>query len=368
MCFFTGNAITLVIFAASLCVPIFGDADRDDRDILPVNRNADSVNRNSYSVNRSSDHGAGSSFEEFVLRFAKKYGSQREYDERFAVYQASLRRHEWLNAAASARHNGSRWRPRYGVTRFSDLTPQEFREMFLLGTKGPPVHSGASAPPGPHVQLSSLPTHFDWRDKRAVTAVKNQESCGGCWAFASVQVVESASVLTGGLLKPLSVQQVLDCSRVNHGCQGGDTVTAFSWLNKTRLHLVLESLYPFTNSAGPCRIFTNSTPGVEIKDFASHSFRDDEEAMMGWLVGRGPLAVSVDAVSWQDYLGGVVQHHCSSSTPNHAGTLTGYSLGDLPYWIVRNSWGPEWGLDGYIYIKMFENMCGIANEVATVTV
>ncbi|CAN0269074.1 unnamed protein product [Lampetra planeri] len=363
MCFFTGNAITLVIFAASLCVPIFGDADRDDRDILPVNRNADSVNRNSYSVNRSSDHGAGSSFEEFVLRFAKKYGSQREYDERFAVYQASLRRHEWLNAAASARHNGSRWRPRYGVTRFSDLTPQEFRGMAI-------ERDGATrrAPPGPHVQLSSLPTHFDWRDKRAVTAVKNQESCGGCWAFASVQVVESASVLTGGLLKPLSVQQVLDCSRVNHGCQGGDTVTAFSWLNKTRLHLVLESLYPFTNSAGPCRIFTNSTPGVEIKDFASHSFRDDEEAMMGWLVGRGPLAVSVDAVSWQDYLGGVVQHHCSSSTPNHAGTLTGYSLGDLPYWIVRNSWGPEWGLDGYIYIKMFENMCGIANEVATVTV
>ncbi|MED6265182.1 hypothetical protein AMECASPLE_018228 [Ameca splendens] len=89
--------------------------------------------------------------------------------------------------------------------------------------------------------------------------------------------------------------------------------------------------------------------------------------MMGQLVQFGPLAAIVDAVSWQDYLGGIIQHHCSSQWSNHAVLVVGYdTTGDLPYWIVQNSWGTTWGDQGYVYIKIGSNICGIADSVAAV--
>uniref|UniRef100_A0A1A8J7S5 Cathepsin O n=1 Tax=Nothobranchius kuhntae TaxID=321403 RepID=A0A1A8J7S5_NOTKU len=92
-----------------------------------------------------------------------------------------------------------------------------------------------------------------------------------------------------------------------------------------------------------------------------------EEAMMGQLVQNGPLAVIVDAVSWQDYLGGIIQHHCTSQWSNHAVLVVGYdTTGEIPYWIVQNSWGTSWGNEGYVYVKIGSNVCGIAESVAAV--
>ncbi|XP_005853064.1 PREDICTED: cathepsin O-like [Myotis brandtii] len=77
------------------------------------------------------------------------------------------------------------------------------------------------------------------------------------------------------------------------------------------------------------------------------------------LLTFGPLVGIVDAVSWQDYLGGIIQHHCSSGEANHAIIITGFDkTGTTPYWIVRNSWGSSWGVDGYAHVKMGSNICG----------
>ncbi|CAK6968300.1 cathepsin O [Scomber scombrus] len=191
--------------------------------------------------------------------------------------------------------------------------------------------------------------------------------CGSCWAFSVVGAVQSVHAIGGSQLEQLSVQQVLDCSFQNEGCNGGSPVRALNWLKQTRIKVVPQSEYSYKAKTGICHFFSQSHGGVAVKNFAAHDFSGQEEAMMGQLVEHGPLAAVVDAVSWQDYLGGIIQHHCSSHWSNHAVLVIGYdTTGDIPYWIVQNSWGTTWGNEGYVYIKIGGNVCGVADTVAAV--
>ncbi|XP_078061347.1 cathepsin O, partial [Mustelus asterias] len=189
--------------------------------------------------------------------------------------------------------------------------------------------------------------------------------CGGCWAFSVVESIESSCAIKGGHLELLSTQEVIDCSYRDAGCKGGSPISALMWLNQSKAKLVKESVYPFNAKTGICHYFSRSTLGVSITGYKAYSFRYNEDIMMEKLLEWGPLVAVVDAVSWQDYLGGIIQHHCSQEKSNHAVVITGYdTTGDIPYWIVRNSWGTKWGIDGYVYIKMGKNVCGIADSVA----
>uniref|UniRef100_A0A7M4EQ16 Cathepsin O n=1 Tax=Crocodylus porosus TaxID=8502 RepID=A0A7M4EQ16_CROPO len=221
----------------------------------------------------------------------------------------------------------------------------------------------------PNRKETPLPKKFDWRDKNVVTEVKNQNTCGGCWAFSVVGGIESAYAIKKNNLEELSVQQVIDCSYNNYGCSGGSTVSALNWLNQTQVKLVKNSEYSFKGQTGLCHYFCLSDFGVSITGYAAYDFSGQEEEMMRKLVHWGPLAVTVDAISWQDYLGGIIQYHCSSGKANHAVLVTGFDrTGIIPYWIVRNSWGRTWGIDGYARIKIGGNICGIADTVASVFV
>lgn len=142
-----------------------------------------------------------------------------------------------------------------------------------------------------------------------------------------------------------------------------------SILFQTKLKLVNEAEYPFKDMAGICQYFPQSHTGVAVRNYSAYDFSGQEEVMKSVLAESGPLVVIVDAISWQDYLGGIIQHHCSSHNANHAVLITGYdTTGEVPYWIVRNSWGTSWGDNGYAYIKIGNDMCGIADNVAAVFV
>ncbi|XP_016387978.1 LOW QUALITY PROTEIN: cathepsin O-like [Sinocyclocheilus rhinocerous] len=194
-------------------------------------------------------------------------------------------------------------------------------------------------------------------------------ACGGCWAFSVVEAIGTVSAKDGGKLQQLSVQQVLDCSYENEGCNGGSTVGALDWLAQTKLKLVNEAEYPFKDEAGICQYFPQSHAGVAVKNYSAYDFSGQEEVMMSVLVESGSLVVIVDAISWQDYLGGIIQHHCSSHNTNHAILITGCdTTGEVPYWIVHNSWGTSWGDNRYAYIKIGNDMCGIVDNVAAVFV
>ncbi|NXC18311.1 CATO protein, partial [Corythaeola cristata] len=132
---------------------------------------------------------------------------------------------------------------------------------------------------------------------------------------------------------------------------------------QTKVKLVRDSEYAFKAQTGLCHYFDRSDFGVSIAGFAAYDFSGQEEEMMRMLVNWGPLAVTVDAVSWQDYLGGIIQYHCSSGRANHAVLITGFDrTGAIPYWIVQNSWGPTWGIDGYVRVKIGSNVCGKSDK------
>ncbi|NP_808330.1 cathepsin O preproprotein [Mus musculus] len=279
-----------------------------------------------------------------------------------AALRESLHRHRYLN---SFPHENST--AFYGVNQFSYLFPEEFKALYL-GSKyaWAPRYPAEGQRPIPNV---SLPLRFDWRDKHVVNPVRNQEMCGGCWAFSVVSAIESARAIQGKSLDYLSVQQVIDCSFNNSGCLGGSPLCALRWLNETQLKLVADSQYPFKAVNGQCRHFPQSQAGVSVKDFSAYNFRGQEDEMARALLSFGPLVVIVDAMSWQDYLGGIIQHHCSSGEANHAVLITGFDrTGNTPYWMVRNSWGSSWGVEGYAHVKMGGNVCGIADSVAAVFV
>ncbi|KAL3061000.1 hypothetical protein OYC64_009252 [Pagothenia borchgrevinki] len=295
-------------------------------------------------------------FDSFTEKFHRFYKfNNEEFKSRHLNFQNSTKRHAYLNSFSTVPQSAE-----YGINRFSNFSQKEFRDLFLRAhADRAPLFSG--------LKTEGLPAKFDWRDKAVVAPVQNQEACGSCWAFSVVGAIQSVHAIGGSQLQQLSVQQVLDCSFRNKGCNGGSTYKALDWLKQTRVKLVPQSEYPYKAETGICHFFSQSHGGVSVKNFTAHDFSGQEEAMMGQLVERGPLAVIVDAVSWQDYLGGVIQHHCSSQHSNHAVLLVGYNtIGDVPYWIVQNSWGTAWGNEGYVYIKIGGNVCGIADSVAAV--
>ncbi|XP_036932915.1 cathepsin O [Acanthopagrus latus] len=300
--------------------------------------------------------GSEADFDSFREKFDRRYeATGDEFTRRQLFFQNATNRHARLNSFSTSPQSA-----KYGVNQFSDLSQREFRDLYLRA-------SADRVPLFPGLKTEGLPAKFDWRDKGVVAPVQNQQACGSCWAFSVVGAVQSVRAIGGSQLTQLSVQQVLDCSFQNAGCSGGSPVRALNWLKQTRVKLVPQSEYPYKAVTGICHFFPPSHGVVALKNFTAHDFSGQEEAMMGHLVDRGPLAAIVDAVSWQDYLGGIIQHHCSSQRSNHAVLVVGYNTsGDIPYWIVQNSWGTTWGNEGYVYIKIGGNVCGIADSVAAV--
>ncbi|XP_057706372.1 cathepsin O [Corythoichthys intestinalis] len=285
------------------------------------------------------------------------YEGKDEFERFNRCFQDATTRHAYLNSFSTKPQSA-----KYGINHFSSLSPKEFRDLYLRAISAP-------APPFLGANTRELPAKFDWRDRAVVAPVQDQQACGSCWAFSVVGAVQAASAIAGASLEELSVQQVVDCCFPNEGCSGGSTTKALLWLQTTRVKLVPQSEYPYKAKNGMCQFFSQPQEGVTVRNFTAYNFSGQEEAMKAELVARGPLSALVDAVSWQDYLGGIIQHHCSSHWPNHAVLVVGYdTTGAIPFWIVQNSWGTDWGSQGYAYVKIGSNLCGIAGSVAAVLV
>lgn len=216
-----------------------------------------------------------------------------------------------------------------------------------------------------------VPPAFDWRDRAAVSAVRSQGSCGACWAHSTVATIESmVAIKTGGRLTEFSVQQLVDCSgEDNKGCAGGDTCAALDWLHKANVTVQRAADYgPSLDHAEVCHAQKDAL-GVQIRaNYTCNNFVSREQAIVQLLAHHGPLIAAVDASTWQHYLGGIIQYHCSNDL-NHAVQITGYDMsGDIPFYKVRNTWGPGFGVDGYLHIAIGGNLCGIGEEISAIDV
>jgi len=211
----------------------------------------------------------------------------------------------------------------------------------------------------------TVPDAIDWRQKGVVAPVKDQKQCGSCWAFSATGALESAHAIKVGKLTELSEQNLVDCSGSfgNMGCDGGMPSWALEYV-KYNNGQDTETAYPYTGQDGSCQ-FSLSSVGATVQEVINIT-QGDEKAMKEALGTFGPLSVAFDVTNdLMNYKEGVYTSDECSSDPmhvNHAVLAVGYdSKASTPYWIIKNSWGTDFGVKGFFNIKMNENMCGIAN-------
>ncbi|KAL9257253.1 Cysteine proteinase RD21A-like protein [Drosera capensis] len=241
-----------------------------------------------------------------------------------------------------------------GLNRFADLSNQEFKEMYLSKVKKPAYKNMNRTRIMRQGRLRSCdaPSSLDWRKKGVVTGVKDQGDCGSCWAFSSTGAIEGINAITTGDLVSLSEQELVSCDSTNYGCEGGYMDYAFEWVISNG-GIDTESDYPYTGEDGTC-----DTSKEETKVVSINGYEDIDQSDSALLCGTvtQPISVGIDgsAIDFQLYTGGIYDGDCSSDPDDidHAVLIVGYgSEGDEDYWIVKNSWGTSWGIQGYFYLK-----------------
>jgi len=305
--------------------------------------------------------GAQEKFQEFEQQFGKVY-SQEERARRSAIFaynckqMRDLRRVEHGSAVYSH------------LTPFADLTRDEFAQR--NGFKTELVLEVSTLKLAEPLNTSSLPDNFDWVEKGAVNPVKNQGTCGSCWAFATVANIEGAGFVENKKLLSLSEQELVDCDKVTGdvGCKGGLPSNAYKDMIQNKIGLELESAYPYVAKDDTCKASASAEKAF-IKDFVTIS--TDEDQIAAALMKYGPLAIGINAGPMQWYMGGVAHPWsilCNPKQLDHGVAIVGFGIDSgKKYWKIRNSWGATWGEKGYYRIFRGAGVCGLNTMVTSAT-
>jgi len=292
-------------------------------------------------------------FVAFEREFGKTYPTPEERHNRIRVFHENLLRVEAMNLLQDGEV--------FGVTKFMDLTPEEFKSTYLKYIPGD--YSSEDRMYDFSTLPTDAPTTRDWRNTTdVITPVKNQEQCGSCWAFSATESIESAWVQAGKPQAILGPQQIVDCDQTDDGCGGGNTETAYEYVIKAGGQET-EKDYPYTGQDGNCK-FKKADIAVTITSwkYICQSAKQELGNMLDYVGTTGPVSVCVDAAPWQYYNGGVLKT-CGMQV-DHCVQVVGYTeTNSIPVWIVRNSWGADWGEKGYILIERGKNLCDIAGDV-----
>jgi len=330
-------------------------------------------------------------FKEWQVRFSKSYATDSERQERFQAFKESLIQIRHYNLLEKLNPSGG---ATFGLNKFSDLTPQEFQDQYLGLDQSSVASQLRNQAPVPTLKGASPSSNaVNWTDSGIVTPVRNQGSCGSCWAFACVGTVESVylknELNNGGVTTEvddfhLSVQQMVSCDSKNYGCMGGWPIDAFNYVQQAG-GLAHEDSYPYKGQTGSCDenqlqdTLVSGTQPTEIEygaycgNYGTWGCSDqDEEALAASVETYGPHVVCVNASPWQYYTGGVLSADvCNTDygngrrVLNHAVILTGYDMSggqEGNYWSIKNSWSTSWGDNGYIHLEMGQNTCGVMND------
>lgn len=281
------------------------------------------------------------------LSFIKTYGKEYNHDN-FLTFKN--------NSKMIEIHNNENHTYKLEINQFSDKKTS-FNHIIYTPKNGTYI--------GENTEIS-LPYSIDWRKKDVVSAVKNQGHCGSCWSFSATGATESIHAISTGNLLNISEQQLIDCSGSygNQGCNGGSMDSAFKYAIDNGL--CSEKEYPYTGEGGDCEECKTVVNISDYKDVVPNN-----EEILKRVVHQQPVSVAIQAnqPSFQAYSSGVYSDPDCGTQLDHGVLIVGYGYDmfhNLDYWIVKNSWGPDWGENGYIRIQRNidkdTGLCGIAMQ------
>jgi len=287
-------------------------------------------------------------FQNFMTKYGKSYAPE-EFTARAVIFAENVEKINKMNAE----HILVGGEPVFGITKFSDLTEDEFQTNFLTAR----VPLNDSVPRVVPTLDGPVANDIDWRSKGVLTGVKDQGRCGSCWAFSATEAIESFAALAGKALTILAPQQIVSCDKVDGGCNGGWPYNAYTYVHGAG-GIETENAYPYSSgtsgATGTCR-FDGSKVAFNLASYKSVA---QGEANLQTALNTGPVSVCVDASSWGSYSSGILRT-CGRSV-DHCVQAVGYTA---DYWIVRNSWGSSWGESGFMRIARGSDLCLISDYV-----
>jgi hypothetical protein len=217
-----------------------------------------------------------------------------------------------------------------------DEVRQRFEKLDRWAEQNPPV-------------LLDTQDIFDWREMNGVTPVTDQQSCGSCWDFAATAAFESAILITDGDTLDLSEQQVLSCNTGGGSCDGGWMADAYNLF--MAYGAVGEDCMPYqADDNVPC---TQDQCAV-LATLMDYTDIPSNVPFIKNALLSGPVSTTFTVYNdFYSYNGGCYEH-ADTQPLNHAVLIVGWDDTECEgegAWIVKNSWGPGWGLDGFFYIK-----------------
>jgi len=281
----------------------------------------------------------------------------RVYDANEARFRFRLFRKS-VQSAADINAQDLGWKA--GLNLFSDMTAEEKQQYLGLNISLPHAR-------GEPLPLSDVPAagEIDWRNKGAVTSVKQQGRCGSCWSFGAVGSIEGVhKIEAGGSLVIFAEQELLDCTYEGKrdGCQGGLMHDAFNYMMKSQ-RLAPSSAVRYTAKDGSCN-YNGKPNGLRATVKGMYEVPRSESSHTSAL-RRGPIAVAFEVTDkCQQYRGGVFKDTSCRGQPNHAVTMVGYNSQSFA---IKNSWGGGWGDQGYIYMSRNHDNCGLYSHSVVIS-
>lgn len=287
-------------------------------------------------------------FTNYMTKFDKSYVTEDEYSFRRSIFNKNL---EIINA-----HNAKGLSWTLGINEFTDWTDAEYKSM--LGLKRP-LNLASNLETIKATEEPEL-VDIDHRKNGLVTDVKAQDACGSCWAFSTIAALEGAYAAETGELVSFSEAHLVECDNFSRACQGGWMINGMLFF--TQRSPILEKDYPYRLPLGTCRE-AELTSNYERVPYAFR-VEDDEDSLYEALK-HNVVSISIRAENdeFRHYAGGVVDGEGCGTEIDHGVTLVGYSAAE-DAWIVKNSWGPEWGENGYVKISRTsgKGTCGINQD------
>ncbi|XP_072284935.1 cathepsin K-like [Pyxicephalus adspersus] len=297
-------------------------------------------------------------WEQWKRTYQKQYNG--EMDE-------LMRRHIWeKNYRFISAHNNEYLKGMHtyelAMNHLGDMTSEEVVKT-MTGLKVPLNKRATNVTAEDDKGPVTIPDSIDYRKKGYVSPVRNQGSCGSCWAFSSVGALEGQLKKKTGKIVVLSPQNLVDCVTKNDGCGGGYMTNAFEYVRDNK-GIDSEAAYPYVGEDQTCN-YTTAGRVAKCKSYKEVQ-KGSEKALKKAVATVGPISVGIDAslTTFQFYSKGVYYDpECNAEDINHAVLAVGYGVQKKSkHWIIKNSWGEDWGNKGYILMaRDKQNACGIAN-------